>query len=86
VTGAVNDTVDGVDGVVGGSLEETGVSEVTEKVVDSVAGPESTVGKTVDEAVGKTVDEAVGKTVDEAVGKTVDDTVKAVDGLLGVNR
>jgi hypothetical protein len=65
VTGAVNDTVDGVDGVVGGSLGETGVPEVTEKVVDGVAGSEST----------------VGKTVDEAVGKTVDNTVKAVDGL-----
>jgi hypothetical protein len=32
-------------------IGSTGVTEVTEKVVESVAGLESTVGKTVDEVV-----------------------------------
>jgi hypothetical protein len=52
----VNGTVNGVDEtVLGGTLEETGVTQVTEEVVDGVAGPESLVGQTVggaDEAVG----------------------------------
>lgn len=54
-TGTVNDTVAGVDKVVGGALSETGVTQVTEEVVNGVAGPSSPVGKTVDKVV-----EAVG--------------------------
>ena len=45
--------------VTGGALEDTGVTEVTEEVVNGVAGPESTVGKTVDETV-KTVEGVLG--------------------------
>lgn len=51
VTGTVNDTVAGVDKVVGGALSETGVPQVTEEVVNGVAGPSSPVGKTVDKVV-----------------------------------
>jgi hypothetical protein len=54
ITETVNKTVSGVDEATGGVIGSTGVTEVTEKVVESVAGPESTVGKTVDEVV-KTV-------------------------------
>jgi hypothetical protein len=52
VTGAVNDTVAGVDEAVGGALGETGVTEVTEGAVNGVAGPESPVGETVDKVAG----------------------------------
>ncbi|MBS1882404.1 MAG: hypothetical protein JSS97_05545 [Actinobacteria bacterium] len=56
VAEAVNGTVAGVDeNVLGGTLEKTGVTEVTENLVNGVAGPESPVGKTVEgvaEAVG----------------------------------
>ena len=56
ITETVNETVSGVDEtVLGGTLEETGVTPVTEEVVNGVAGPESLVGQTVDgagEAVG----------------------------------
>ncbi len=48
VTDTVNKTVAGVDGVAGGALGNAGVTQVTEQVVSGVAGPESTVGKTVD--------------------------------------
>jgi len=51
VTGAVNNTVSGVDGALGGTLGNAGVTEVTGKVVNEVAGPESVVGKTVDNTV-----------------------------------
>jgi hypothetical protein len=51
VAGTVNDTVSGVDGALGGTLEKTGVTDVTEDAVNEVAGPDSTVGKTVDKAV-----------------------------------
>jgi len=51
LTGAVNETVSGVDQTLGGALGETGVTEVTETTVNGLAGPESTVGKTVDKAV-----------------------------------
>lgn len=54
-TGAVNDTVSGVDQTLGGGLSETGVTKVTEEVVNGVAGPESPVGETLDKTV-----EAVG--------------------------
>lgn len=50
VTETVNETVNSVDETVtGGALEETGVTGITEEVVNGVAGPESAVGKTVDE-------------------------------------
>jgi len=49
VTGAVNETVSGVDKALGGTLGETGATTVTETTVNGVAGPESTVGQTVDE-------------------------------------
>jgi hypothetical protein len=53
VTSTVNETVNQVDQTVtGGALEETGVTEVTEEVVNGVAGPESVVGKVVDETTG----------------------------------
>jgi hypothetical protein len=59
VTGTVNKTVSGVDQVTGGALGSTGVPKVTEETVNNVAGPESVVGKTVDETV-KTVNETLG--------------------------
>jgi hypothetical protein len=53
VTSTVNETVHQVDETVtGGTLEQTGVTQTTEEVVNGVAGPESTVGKVVDETVG----------------------------------
>ena len=52
-TETVNDTVDEVDqAALGGDPRRTGVTGVTEGVVNGVAGPESTVGKVVDETVG----------------------------------
>ena len=59
MTNTVNETVAGVDGALGGGLGEAGVTDVTEKVVNDVAGPESTVGKTVDNTV-KTVGGLLG--------------------------
>jgi hypothetical protein len=53
VAETVNHTVAGVDETaLGGALHETGVSEVTESVVNGVAGPESPVGHVVDETAG----------------------------------
>ena len=53
VTETVNNTVTQVDeAALGGTLNNTGVTAVTEGAVNGVAGPESTVGKVVDEAVG----------------------------------
>jgi hypothetical protein len=53
VTETVNNTVNGVDeSVLGGTLDNTGVTGVTEGVVNGVVGPESPVGKVVDETVG----------------------------------
>jgi hypothetical protein len=53
VTETVNETVNQVDETaLGGTLNGTGVTEVTEGVVNGVAGPESVVGKAVDETVG----------------------------------
>lgn len=54
--GAVAETVNGTvaqvdEKALGGALGKAGVTEVTESVVDGVAGPESTVGKVVDETV-----------------------------------
>ncbi|MFN8216282.1 MAG: hypothetical protein U0R71_06760 [Solirubrobacterales bacterium] len=52
VSETVNTTVSGVDEeVLGGALQESGVTEATESVVNGVAGPESVVGQTVDETV-----------------------------------
>jgi len=60
VTETVNSTVDTVDETVtGGALKETGVTGLTEEVVNGVAGPESVVGKTVDE-VGNAVGGLLG--------------------------
>jgi hypothetical protein len=60
VTETVNNTVNQVDETVtGGALKETGVTQVTEEVVNGVAGPESVVGKTVDE-VGSVVGGLLG--------------------------
>lgn len=51
VTETVHETVNGVTETVTGSPPPaTGVTEVTEEVVNGVAGPESVVGHTVDEA------------------------------------
>jgi hypothetical protein len=48
----VTETVNSVDETVtGGALKESGVTGLTEQVVNGVAGPESVVGKTVDETV-----------------------------------
>lgn len=53
VTETVNGAVNQVDETaLGGTLNSTGVTEVTESVVNGVAGPESVVGKAVDETVG----------------------------------
>jgi hypothetical protein len=53
VTETVNDTVSQVDETaLGGTLGDSGVTGVTEGVVNGVAGPESAVGKVVDETVG----------------------------------
>jgi hypothetical protein len=53
VTETANNTVSKVDETaLGGTLHETGVTEVTESVVKGVAGPESPVGHVVDETVG----------------------------------
>lgn len=53
VTNTVNETVNQVDqSVTGGALEKSGVTGVTEGVVDGTLGPESTVGQVVDGAVG----------------------------------
>jgi hypothetical protein len=51
VTGAVNDTVSGVDQATGGALSGAGVTEVTEGAVKGAAGPESTAGQTLDKTV-----------------------------------
>jgi hypothetical protein len=52
LTETVNNTVNQVDETVtGGALEKTGVTEVTEGVVNGVVGPESPVGKVVDGTV-----------------------------------
>jgi hypothetical protein len=59
LTETVNKTVSGVDEATGGVLGSTGVTEATGKVVESVAGPESTVGHTVDEVI-KTVGGLLG--------------------------
>jgi hypothetical protein len=59
LTEGVNGTVGGVDEATGGALGETGVTHVTEEVVNGVAGPESVVGKTVD-GVGEVVGGLVG--------------------------
>lgn len=60
VTETVNGTVNTVDETVtGGALKETGVTELTESVVNGVAGPESVVGKTVD-GVGEVVGGLLG--------------------------
>jgi|GEM_PF-407097 len=59
ITEGVNGAVGTVDEAVGGTLSETGVSKVTEEVVNGVAGPESVVGKTID-GVGEVVGGLVG--------------------------
>jgi hypothetical protein len=51
LTETVNGTVNQVDETVTGALGKTGVTEVTEGVVNGVAGPESVVGKVVDGTV-----------------------------------
>ena len=58
--GGVNEVVTGIDeNLLGGTLEETGVTEVTEGLVNGVTGPESVVGKTID-GVTETVNGLVG--------------------------
>lgn len=47
VVGTVNGTVGTLDEATGGTLSQTGISGVVENVVESVAGPETVVGKTV---------------------------------------
>jgi hypothetical protein len=60
VAAGVNETVHAVDEeVLGGALEETGVTKVTEGLVNGVAGPESVVGKTLN-GVGETVNGLLG--------------------------
>jgi hypothetical protein len=52
-TETVNSTVNKVDETaLGGTLDNAGVTKVTEGVVNGVVGPESPVGKVVDETVG----------------------------------
>jgi hypothetical protein len=59
VTETVNGTVGTVDESLGGTLTETGVTKVTEEVVEGAVGPESVVGKTVD-GVGEVVGGVAG--------------------------
>jgi hypothetical protein len=60
VAATVNETVHAVDeGALGGTLEKTGVTEVTEGVANGVAGPETVVGKTV-QGVGEVVGGLLG--------------------------
>jgi hypothetical protein len=59
VTEAVNGSAGTVDEALGGTLNESGVTKVTEEAVNGVAGPESVVGKTVD-GVGEVVGGLVG--------------------------
>jgi hypothetical protein len=60
VAAGVNETVNNVDETaLGGTLKETGVTEVTESVVNGVAGPETVVGKTVN-GVGEVVGGLLG--------------------------
>ncbi|HEX4730969.1 MAG TPA: hypothetical protein VH299_06845 [Solirubrobacterales bacterium] len=60
---AVVETADGTVGAVnevtGGTLEKAGVTQVTEEVVNGLAGPESLVGKTVN-GVGETLNKVLG--------------------------
>jgi hypothetical protein len=53
IAGAVNGTIAGVDRATGGALGRSGVKKATEGVVNGVAGPQSSVGKTVDEVAEK---------------------------------
>lgn len=50
VAGTLNHGVSDVDQTTGGALGEAGVTQATEETVNGVAGPESTVGETVDKA------------------------------------
>jgi hypothetical protein len=59
ITETVNGAVGTVDEATGGALSESGVTHVTEEVVNGVAGPESVVGKTVD-GVGEVVGGLLG--------------------------
>jgi hypothetical protein len=60
VTGTVDETVNQVDETVtGGTLGDIGATQVTEEAVNGVAGPESTVGKVVDETT-RTVEGVLG--------------------------
>jgi hypothetical protein len=59
ISESVNNVVGTVNEATGGTLGETGVTHVTEEVVEGVAGPESVVGKTVD-GVGEVVGGLVG--------------------------
>lgn len=53
ITGTVNDTASQVDhSALGGDLHDSGVTDVTQGVVNGVAGPNSAVGQTVDKAAG----------------------------------
>ncbi len=56
VSGTVADTVNGVvdrvDGALGGALDRTGVTDVTQGAVDGVAGSNSVVGQAVDRTAG----------------------------------
>jgi hypothetical protein len=53
VTETVNGTVSEADEkALGGALDNSGVTEATEGIVNGVAGPESVVGQVVDETVG----------------------------------
>jgi hypothetical protein len=59
ITESVNGAVGTVDEATGGALSEGGVTPVVEEAVNNAAGPESVVGKTVDE-VGQVVGGLVG--------------------------
>jgi hypothetical protein len=59
VVEAADGTVGAVNEVTGGTLEKAGVTQVTEEVVNGLAGPESLVGKTVN-GVGETLNKVLG--------------------------
>ena len=63
MTGATEEVVSGTDGASGGAVGASGVGQTVEETVNGVAGPESTVGGTVDKTV-KGAGETVGGLLD----------------------
>jgi hypothetical protein len=67
--GTVNDTVNDADGVLGGGLSSSGVSQAVQGASDTLLGPNSAVGQ------------ATGS--NSAVGQVADTADTTLDGLAG---